>query len=73
MRVESIRFPEKRATLPDKVAPSGNQESLMAKRTALPAWTLPVRCSEYEPRVTDKRSMRSNSSEPEPTTPTWMK
>ena len=42
VRVVSGCFPLKRRTLPERVAPKGNQQSLMAKRTGLPPWTVPI-------------------------------
>jgi hypothetical protein len=34
-------FPLKSNTLPESVAPNGNQQSLIAYKTGLPPWTLP--------------------------------
>ena len=40
--VVSARFPLKSKKLPDRVAPKGNQQSLMANRIGLPPWTDPT-------------------------------
>ena len=51
-KVESGRLPLKSRTFPDKVAPNGNQELLMANRMEFPLWTLPTSSKMVGPRFT---------------------
>ena len=62
VKVVSGCLPLKSNTLPERVAPNGNQESLMAYKTGLPPWTLPTSV------ITSEMSRLSNNKRKTSTT-----